>query len=274
MINQQDIQDFISDVQNSKKYRDLALPPAFLKDLINQELSQTKNKRLVKEAFRKKLHEVIAPYLEEINYPSETNRLNTLHAEGMSYQQLKTWAIETMRKHASTRERLPRLPLFYAVIWQAIGQPKSILDLACALDPLALPWFDTPQLEAFYAVDIHKLRLDFLDTFFQHYFPFATTLQQDFISTPITLPVDCVFLFKEVHRMEKRKSGSTKKLIETLNTRHLVITLPATDLRGHHSLLDYHNQMIERIVNGLDVKVSQAQVGSELLYFIKKAETI
>ena len=74
--------------------------------------------------------------------------------------------------------------------------------------------------------------------------------------------------------MEKRKPGSTKKLIETLNTRHLVITLPATDLRGHHSLHDTHNHLIERIVSGLDVKVSQTQVGSELLYFIKKAETL
>lgn len=274
MISQQDIQDLISDVQNSKKYRELALPSAFLQNLIDQELSQAKNKRLLKEAFRKKLHEVIAPYLEDIDYPLETDRLISQSIQGMTIDQLKTWAKAIMRKHASTRERLPNLTSFYTTIWQHIDQPKSILDLACALDPLALPWFDNPQLESFYAVDIHKPRLNFLETFFNYYYPYAKVIHQDFIADPIEFQTDCVFLFKEVHRMEKRKPGSTRELIRTLNAHHIVISLPATDLRGHHSLLDYHNGLLEKIVSGLDVQVSQTQVGTELLYFIKKAETI
>lgn len=277
MTNETIIQNLIAEVQGSKKYRDLDLPAVFLKDLIDQELNQTQNKRLVKENFRKKLHEVIAPYLEDIDYLQETKNLQamvqTLSTPQPDDTQIKHWATCVMKKHASTRERLTNLTSFYNTIWQHISRVSSILDLACALDPLALPWFDNPHLDTFYAIDIHKPRLDFLGMFFETFFPFAKAIQQDFIASPVRISADCAFLFKEAHRLEKRKPGSTHDLIQNLQVRHVVITLPASDLRGHHSLLNYHNKLIEKWVTGLNVTVNQAQVGTELLYFIEKAET-
>lgn len=270
MINEADIQKMIDDVQNSRKYRNLQLPHAFLRDLIDSEAQQTQNKAKVKENFRKKLHEVIAPYLEDIDYPQESEKLIALNQSKMSETELKTYAKDLMRKHASTRERLPHLDAFYAEIWAHIGHVESVLDLACALDPLALPWFNNPCLKTFYAIDIHQPRLNFLDMFFQSYFPFARTLQQDFIAQPLLLQADCAFLFKEVHRMEKRKPGCTRQLIKKLKVNQIVISLPARDLRGHHSLADYHTKMVENAIQGLEFSLQQTQVGSELLYFIKK----
>jgi len=270
MINDQDIQKLIQDAQASRKYRDLDLPDTFLHDLINYEMAQASNKIAIKETFRKKLHEVIAPYLENIDYPKETTNLISLNMNAKDSNALKTWARAVMQKHASTRERLPHLEDFYQTIWTHIGYPESIIDLACALDPLALPWFNHPELKNFYAVDIHKPRLDFLNTFFELFFPFAKTIQQDFIAEPIHPKTDCVFLFKEAHRMEKRKPGSTRQVIESLNARHIVISMPATDLRGHHDLSDYHTRLIEKSIEGLHLEMSQARSGSELLYFIEK----
>jgi 16S rRNA (guanine(1405)-N(7))-methyltransferase len=270
MINEADIQKMIDDVQNSRKYRDLDLPDAFLRDLIESETRQTQNKAKVKENFRKKLHEVIAPYLEDIDYAQESRKLITLNQSKMSETELKTYAKDLMRKHASTRERLPHLEAFYAEIWAHIGHVESVLDLACALDPLALPWYNNPSLKTFCAIDIHQPPLTFLEIFFQSYFPFARTLQQDFIAQPLHLQADCAFLFKEVHRMEKRKPGCTRQLIKELKVSHFVISLPARDLRGHHSLADYHTKMVKNAIQGLDFGLQQTQVGSELLYFIKK----
>lgn len=270
MIDDQAIQKLIQDARASRKYRDLDLPDAFLHDLIANEIAQNHNKNAIKEVFRKKLHEVIAPYLEDIDYQKESENLIALNINAPDSDALKTWARAIMQKHASTRERLPQLDDFYQTIWANIGYPESILDLACALDPLALPWFHHPGLKTFYAVDLHKPRLDFLTTFFELFFPFAKTIQQDFIAEPIQLKTDCAFLFKEAHRMEKRKPGSTRQVIESLNARYIVITLPATDLRGHHDLSSFHNRLIEKAIEGLHLKMSQAQSGSELLYFIEK----
>lgn len=170
MINEADIQKMIDDVQNSRKYRDLDLPDAFLRDLIESETRQTQNKAKVKENFRKKLHEVIAPYLEDIDYAQESRKLITLNQSKMSETELKTYAKDLMRKHASTRERLPHLEAFYAEIWAHIGHVESVLDLACALDPLALPWYNNPSLKTFCAIDIHQPAFDLFGNLFSKLF--------------------------------------------------------------------------------------------------------
>lgn len=269
-INPQEIQSLIDAVQASRKYRYLNLPEAFLNDLIVNEAKLGLSKREIKENFRKKLHEVIAPYLEDIDYQVETDRLINGTLGKLSPIELKDYALSIMQKHASSRERLPHLEHFYECIWSHIGYPSSILDLACALDPLALPWFNHSTLKTFIAVDIHKPRLTYLKTFFEHYFPFAKILHQDFIVQPITQSVDCVFLFKEVHRIEKRKPGLTRQICQQLNSKHIVISLPSSDLRGHHSLKDYHDQLILQTIEGLGYDIEKDQVENELLYFIGK----
>ena len=67
----------IDSVHNSHKYRDLTLPDAFLLDLINQNLSNSKNFSELKDNFRKALHNVIAPYLEDIDYQAEIKHLES-----------------------------------------------------------------------------------------------------------------------------------------------------------------------------------------------------
>ncbi|HQC64248.1 MAG TPA: hypothetical protein PK459_04025 [Anaerolineaceae bacterium] len=271
MIEEAYILKLIQDVQSSRKYRDLDLPNAFLRDLIESECQYSKNKKVIKDNFRKKLHEVIAPYLEVIDYYQETKYLLAEYQQNsLNNDQIKKWARSIMQKHASTRERLANLEGFYQTIWSNIGYPSSIIDLACALDPLALPWFNNSSLNAFYAVDIHKPRLEFLETYFQLFFPFAKTIQQDFIAEPIQIKADCALLFKEAHRMEKRKSGSTSQLIQNLDVQHIVISLPAKDLSGHHDLSDFHTRLIENAIQGQNLSMTMAQVGLELLYFIEK----
>ncbi len=271
MIEEAYILKLIQDVQSSRKYRDLDLPDAFLLDLIENEFLHTTNKRIIKDNFRKKLHEVIAPYLEDIDYYQETKYLSAEYQQNsLNNDQIKNWARTIMHKHASTRERLANLEGFYQTIWSKIGYPSSIIDLACALDPLSLPWFNNPFLNSFYGIDIHKPRLDFLETFFQLYFPFAKTIQQDFIAEPVQIKADCAFLFKEAHRMEKRKSGSTSQLIQNLDVQHIIISLPAKDLSGHHDLSDFHTRLIENAIQGQKFSITRAQVGVELLYFIEK----
>ena len=271
MIEEAYILKLIQDVQSSRKYRDLDLPDAFLRDLIENECQYSKNKKVIKDNFRKKLHEVIAPYLEDIDYYQETKYLLAEYQQNsLNNDQIKNWARTIMHKHASTRERLANLEGFYQTIWSNIGYPSSIIDLACALDPLSLPWFNNPFLNSFYGIDIHKPRLDFLETFFQLYFPFAKTIQQDFIAEPVQIKADCAFLFKEAHRMEKRKSGSTSQLIQNLDVQHIIISLPAKDLSGHHDLSDFHTRLIENAIQGQNLSMTMAQVGLELLYFIEK----
>jgi 16S rRNA (guanine(1405)-N(7))-methyltransferase len=212
----------------------------------------------------------MAPYLEDINYAVETKSIIDLHAQMPSSETLKTWCRDRMRLHASSRERLPYLDIFYQKIITRIGIPGSILDLACALDPLGLPWMDLPPTTSFFAYDIHQPRLDFLQTFFQCFYPNASAIQQDIL---IHIPVqkaDCAFFFKEAHRLEKRRPGSNRELFAGLNAKWLVVSLPSRDLAGHHSLETYHTNLVQKAIEGQPWQLTTDVAGDELIFFIHK----
>jgi 16S rRNA (guanine(1405)-N(7))-methyltransferase len=268
-ITDSDLHALVAAVRSSKKYRDMNLPLDFLIDLAAQAASNAQNLAEVKTIFRKSLHNVIAPYLETINYTDETLRLQTtpeISADILDYCR------QIMQKHASTRERIPFLEDFAACITEEIGQPETILDLACALDPLCLPWFDFTAPLSFLAYDVNGARVKYLQTLFDLHFPFADAIQQDIFLHPPQQAADCAFFFKEAHRLEKRQPGGTALLLQQLRVDVVVLSLPATDLAKHHSLESYHSTLVEKAIEGQAWSLKKETVGGELLFFLRKGE--
>lgn len=262
-----DLTELIEASRNSRKYREMDLPDDFLYDLAKQAAKNAPSSAEIKTIFRKNLHNVIAPYLENIDYPQETLRLIK---EPEILNDLPAYCLSVMKKHASTRERIPWLGVFFAVIEEQIGRPKCVLDLACALDPLSLPWLKLAPEPTFLAFDVNGSRVSYLNQLFAAAFPFAKAIQQDIFVNPPCEKADCAFFFKEAHRLEKRQPGATALLLQQLNVDVIVLTLPATDLARHHSLESYHTQLVEKAIQGQDYHFEKIRIGDELLFFISK----
>jgi 16S rRNA (guanine(1405)-N(7))-methyltransferase len=261
----------IERVKRSRKYRDLDLPEAMLLDLLEKEAAKASSTTNLDDRFRAKLHNIIAPYLETIDYSLEIKRLLGQPELIADEKNEKAWAESLLTNHASSSERLPFLTNLYATIWNEVGVPNTVLDLACALDPLGLPWMNLSKTSCYLAYDIHKPRIDFLNTYFQLAHPNAKAYQQDILINPPNTRADVAFFFKEAHRMEKREPGVLTRFFESIHTDVLVVSLPATDLKGHHSLNGYHNSLIHNAVQAKLWHISEKQVGGELLYFIRKS---
>jgi len=264
------LDSLIQAVGFSRKYRDLDIPLSTLQDILVYESQHSHSRKELEANFRKTLHNIMAPYLEDINYSAETAGIAEFHALEPSLESLKSWCQDKMRRHASSRERLPHLAAFYQKIFAAIGTPVSILDLACALDPLGLPWMDLPSITSFVAYDIHQPRLKFLQAFFQAFYPQARAVHQDILTTIPDQKADCAFFFKEAHRLEKRRPGSNRELFAGLNVKWLVVSLPSRNLAGHHRLETYHTSLIQKAIEGQPWSLSTDIVGDELLFFIQK----
>lgn len=261
----------IEAAKTSKKYRDLDLPEEFLLDLAQEAAQIGKSAIEVKTIFRKNLHNVIAPYLEETDYKQETK---SIQITPELLNDLPAYCLSMMDKHASTRERIPYLSEFFKAIQEEIGTPTTVIDLACALDPLCLPWIQLAPHPEFLAYDVNGARILYLQELFRQAFPFAKAIQRDiFVQTPQQF-VDCVFFFKEAHRLEKRQPGGTAMLLQKLNADVIVISLPAVDLAKHHSLEQYHSNLIDKSVGANNWSVRKARVGDELLFFIRKGGSI
>lgn len=265
-----EIEKLIDSVQNSHKYRELELPVEMLRDLIWVNIPGSKNLAELKTNFRKALHNVIAPYLENIDYAKEIRYLQANPLSLNDPEQLRDYCLQMMAKHASTRERIPHLDEFFDTIFETIGTPGSLLDLACALDPLCLPWLRLAPGASFKAYDLNGPRIRYLQTFFAQVYPAYQAIQQDILLHPPVEPADCAFFFKEAHRLEKRQPGSTRILLDALHVKTMVLSLPAMDLKGHHSLEDYHRHLVDKTLEGTIWQQEVHLVGNELLFFIHK----
>ena len=269
-LSENDIHKLIKAVHSSRKYRDLLLPDDLLRDLIDVNLPTSKDLAELKTNFRKALHNVIAPYLEDIDYKQETHQLQKIAPTLKHPESLKAYCLEIMSRHASTKERLPHLDQFFATIHDTVGAPNSILDLACALDPLCLPWMNLQPDVSFKAHEINGARISFLQAFFQIAYPEAQAFQQDILLNPPPEHAECAFFFKEAHRLEKRQPGATRILIENTDVHTFILSLPAMDLKGHHSLEATHRHLVEKTLKGTNWQYDVRQVGNELLFFIRK----
>ena len=269
-ITENEVKKLVEAVQGSRKYRELELPEEMLRDLITVNLPNSRNMAELKTNFRTSLHNVIAPYLEDTDYNSEIRALQSEDSSIQHPENLKSYCLKMMAKHASTKERIPHLDAFFDTIFEVIGSPNSILDLACALDPLCLPWMNLAPGATFKAYDINGARICYLQTFFTLAYPDFQAIQQDILLHPPKEKADCAFFFKEAHRLEKRQPGSTRDLLNGINVRTVVLSLPAMDLKGHHSLENYHRHLVEKALEGTTWQQEVRQVGNELLFFIHK----
>src|SRR5437899_2970166 len=135
----------------SPKYRHIC------KELIlhigTQELhKRRKLKEAVKET-KNKLHQIGGAYLDTRgNYALWLNELKKAAQSGNRDNLLQVCA-KIMTYHASTRERLPILDQFYTQIFTHLPPIRTVLDIACGLNPLAIPWIPLAENAEYYAYD-------------------------------------------------------------------------------------------------------------------------
>ena len=265
----QSIAELTEEILNLRKYRDLDLPPETVQDLLARELPLYKTNREAVKAVRRKLHNIMAPYLGDPAYEQAGSALGLSFASGDDVRIRETLR-HILDQHASTRERLPHLEEFYKRIFALTGMPETILDLACGLNPLSFPWMNLPPQTAYHAFDIHLPRVEFINQYFQLQGLAELAAQRDILIEPPSQQGDVAFLFKEAHRLEQRQRGCNKMLWEAVHVRFLLVSLPAVSLTGRRDLADKHRRLVQDTLAGKTWPVTEIQVQDEMVFCIEK----
>lgn len=252
----------------SHKYQALAIPEETVLDLINRNTAPGIKERELEKIVRQKLHNIIAPYLEELDYRSAMTDLAAIKKQGDP--SLQDYCLRILSAHASTKERIPIMGEFYAKIFEHTGIPGSILDMACGLNPFALPWMGLPMDTTYHAYDLHKPRIDLINAFFQVVDRPPLAEKRDILVKPPEIRADVAFFFKEAHRFEQRQHGCNRAFWQALKVKTIVVSLPSTNLTGSHSMLEGQRILVERAISGLDWKVTEILVGNEIIFCIDK----
>jgi 16S rRNA (guanine(1405)-N(7))-methyltransferase len=235
----------VEKVLNTRKYRHTGLNPQTVHDLIEQEAPQQSSEKALYKAVRRKLHNIVAPYLGDPDYAALSRGLSALESPSLDSPELQAICLEALSSHASTAERIPNQSEFYKRLFAATGTPANILDLACALHPLAFPWMGLPPSTAYHAYDIVQPRLDFINHFFEAVGLTPLAENRDILVDPPQTQADLGIFFKEAHRFEKRQPGCNRNFWANLHVETLAVSLPTQNLSGTHSLLDQHRQLVE-----------------------------
>jgi 16S rRNA (guanine(1405)-N(7))-methyltransferase len=270
-ISEIDINSLVKRILDTKKYRGSGLNPDTIRNLILQEAPHQSSSKKLQKSVKRKLHNIVAPYLGEPDYEKLRDELKQIKNTSLDSPEIRSFCERVLSEHASTAERLPYMEDFYNKIFQQTGIPHTILDLACGLHPLAFPWMGLPLSVQYHAYDIIQPRVDFINDFFETIGLAPLAENRDILVNPPKIKADLALIFKEAHRMEKRQPGCNRGLWTKLDAATLAVSLPTQDLSGTHSLLEQHRTLVlDNLPDGHIVE--EIAIENEIVFMIRKVQ--
>ena len=218
--------DYLEKLLRAKNTRDVC--PDTVRRVWEECSRKYKKPKDAEKAAREALHGITGAFLT----PSERARLTVLldvwdgGDEGLS---------EILAQHASTRERLPlpAMDALYRRIFEITGPPRSILDLACGLNPVYLA-SRAPEGCEVVGVDISNacvtLINDALNADRTH------AMCADLLCPNASPPerFDVALLFKVLPLLERQRAGAAMEVMNAVNARHIVVSFPTRTLGGRN----------------------------------------
>ncbi len=231
------LEAIVSIIARSKKYH--AICEDTIRRLAERELARHGNLRLATKATKRRLHQVYGAFEHDFDDDVLYRRLESAYKTG-SEAEIKAACRYALGLHSSTRERLPILDRFFSATFEVTGQPSSMLDVGCGLNPLALPWMGLIAGARYVALDIDANRVRFLNRYLclAGFEPLARC--QDVLSHPPHDQADVALLLKMGPTLERQEQGATLRLVEQLQTRFVVVSFAVQSLGGREKGMREH----------------------------------
>jgi 16S rRNA (guanine(1405)-N(7))-methyltransferase len=221
------LDELLAAVLTSLKYQHIA--PELVRSLGAQELAKRRNAKEAIKATKNKLHQIAGAYqLGRPDYAAWAEALLAAPDE----TQLRQLCQQIMAQHASTRERLPILADFYATLLADLPPIRAVLDLACGLNPLGLPWLGLPAGASYLACDIYQDQADFLNRCWGRLGVQGEARVCDLLHHCPTDYVDIALLLKTIPCLEQVDKGIGRRLLAAINAPVILVSFPVHSLGG------------------------------------------
>lgn len=246
-------------VHNSSKYQQVNAD--FVRRLGQIELDKRRNLKAAIKATKNKLHQVAGAYLSSrMDYDQWLEALRDA-------DNLRSQCRAIMEAHASTRERLPILDEFYSTILADLGPIHSVIDVACGLNPLTIPWMPLAPDATYWAYDIYDDLMHFVDNLLQILDVNGHGYAQD-ISRPVpSQAAQVALVLKTLPVLEQIEKGAAVRLLENIQADHIVVSFPIASLTGKHKDMatHYETQLRDWLV-GKAWRVHRWEMATELTF--------
>ena len=263
------IAEITASVLSKKKYRHIH--PDLIRSLAGSELEKGRGKKETLKAVTGKLHQVGAAYFpSRPDYSSWLSDLQHLPAN-LDSPEVKSFCREVMENHHSTRERLLILEAFFNKALSPIAPVKSILDLACGLNPLALPWMPAAGDVRYSGCDIFSDMVGFLTGFAKHFSIDADFSVCNLLEANFTGEFQVAFLLKTLPCLEQLQADFSGRLLDAVPAEYLLISFPVRSLSGRpKGMRESYASRFEEMMNRRSWEFNKYEFFDELAYLVKK----
>ena len=290
MPDQPTIDIITSEVLASAKYR--AVSPALVRDLAARELAAGRSRKEAVKAVKNKLHQVAGAYFEakpdyagwlaELTAAGQTttDHRPTTNDQGAS---VGPWSLvlgpssfeaackKIMARHASTRERLPILGRFYAEALADVPPPRVVLDLACGLNPLTVPWMPLAPGAEYVACDLYADLAAFLSGFFALAGVRGRAEVCDLLRGAPPVQADLALALKLLPVLEQVDRAAPLRLLQGIRAPRVLVSFPAQSLGGRgKGMAQSYERRFRELVAGQGWEITMFAFPSELAFLVTK----
>jgi 16S rRNA (guanine(1405)-N(7))-methyltransferase len=176
-----------------------------------------------------------------------------------------------MQSHASTAERIPILEDFYKTCLAPIAPVSSVLDLACGLNPLAIPWMPLAQDCIYYGCDIYLDMLKLLNAFFDHLNIKGWAKPCDLTTAVPDEDTQVAFLLKSIPCLEQVDKTIGARILQSIQADHILVSFPVHSLGGRmKGMPNFYRERFYEFLSDETWQVQEFQFKTELAFLVSK----
>lgn len=255
----------------SRKYRHLSLP--ILIRVARWALRGHSRPQEALKVAKRKLHQIYGAYLQPsaVGVAQRASRL--LEDRSLATDEQRALCLDVLRQHASTAERLPFLERFYGELFAGLPPLQSVHDLACGLNPFAIPWMPLTEGAEYLAVDIDERLTAVFDRLGSAWPVWLRGHAHDLAGGPLNDPggpPDVVLLLKAIPCLEQQETGAGWDLLDSLDAPCLVVSFPARALGGQDKgMRQNYDRLLRRRVQGSGRSLEVLTYPTEVVYRLR-----
>jgi 16S rRNA (guanine(1405)-N(7))-methyltransferase len=263
------LEDVIRQAVSSEAYRDIH--PDVIRRVCEAENHRGFKGRELVKAIRGRLHQIGGAYLPSSLDPEVFRDSLSGLPRDLSASDLQAYCRKKMEMHASTRERLPYIERFFHEVLEGLPPVCSVLDLACGLTPLSLPWMPLHPEAVYTAVDMYRQMAECLQVFFEHTGFCGQALAADILTFPFDRQYDVILLLKTLPCLEQQGKGCAAALVDSLPSTTIILSYPLRTLGGSRKGLGAtYEADFNRLAHDRFTEIKRFEFPNELVFRVRK----
>ena len=228
---------------------------ADVKDIIKQVRSKA---RLSYGMFKTKKSTALSKLILELKEILKDHDIRSPESLAMHKKILDT--------HRSTKERGDVYASLYEHLFELSMQPKIVLDLGCGINPIS--WVFMPKQKlTIHAREWSEEDIEELSQYYDISGLEGTVKSADLTKEKKFPKSDVCFLWKVVDVIEHEKRGSARQILESLDTRWIIVSFATETIGGRR--MNSERRWFKNMLKAMGREYDQYSISNEMFFIIK-----